>query len=144
VGHNSSCLSATGEGIEELLQRLNTTTEVLDQCQNLYGMMPEVSRGAAGAGSGAGSGAGGAHAELHTWLGRTAGLKGKKFEAARAACAHHLLERAGEVREVHAERTPAHGLKHISVEGRGRGGDTREWTVAPALTPGGRWIPAHA
>jgi hypothetical protein len=92
VGHNSSCLSVTGEGIEELLQRLNTAKEVLDQCQNLYGMMPEVSRGAAGAG--------GAHAELYTWLGRTAGLNGKKFEAARAAASSMWPPPAGERRGI--------------------------------------------
>ena len=56
-----------------------------------------------------------APADLHTWLGMVVGLKGKKFEAARAACDHHLLESVEELMELHVEGKLSQVFEHIGV-----------------------------
>jgi hypothetical protein len=43
------------------------------------------------------------------------GLKGKKFEAARAACDHHLLESVEELMELHVEGKLSQVFEHIGV-----------------------------
>jgi hypothetical protein len=44
------------------------------------------------------------------------GLKGKKFEAAIAACDHHLLESVEELMELHVEGKLSQVFEHIGVQ----------------------------
>jgi hypothetical protein len=70
--------------------------------------------GASGGGGGGGSSSDGS--ELHTWLVTAAGLKGKKFEAARAACDDHLLESVEELRELRGEGKRSQVFEQVGVK----------------------------
>jgi hypothetical protein len=75
-----------------------------------------VSSGGGGGGASGGGGSSSDGSELHTWLVMAAGLKGKKFEAARAACDHHLLESVEELMELHVEGKLSQVFDHVGVQ----------------------------
>jgi hypothetical protein len=74
------------------------------------GEVAEFGGGASGGGSSSDD------SELHTWLRTAAGLKGKKFEAARAACGRHLLESVEELRELSGVGKVSQVFDHVGVQ----------------------------
>jgi hypothetical protein len=54
--------------------------------------------------------------ELHTWLGAVCGLKGRKLEAASAACNSHMVESVDELRALHAGGMISQVIPQVGIQ----------------------------
>jgi hypothetical protein len=99
----ASGAGGAGTGVTSVIQPLAAPTTAFGGENPMHGATTKQAAG------------GRAPADLHTWLGMVVGLKGKKFEAAIAACDHHLLESVEELMELHVEGKLSQVFEHIGV-----------------------------